>query len=152
MLDDTVNDIFLNRYRLVLWIYWFCTWHVNICFSFANLKQVKSEKGRHVYSQILNREHMFRIMYWHVLHFLCLSQPVCLVTARAGVLLSQYLDYAAAVWGLVYVWLIWVIKLYAIKFYPYWYLFTHESIVYFLAPTVRALAFIFCVWQVNKSH
>jgi hypothetical protein len=65
----------------------------------------------------------------------------------ADVLLSQYLEYAAAFWGLVYVWLIWLIKLYAIKFYPYWYLFTCKFIVYFIAPTVQALAFIFCVWK-----
>jgi hypothetical protein len=56
---------------------------------------------------------------------------------HADVLLSQYLDYAVAVWGLVYVWLIQDTKLYAITFYPYWYLFTFEFFIYFLSPTVQ---------------
>jgi len=38
------------------------------------------------------------------------------------------------------------------KILPLWYLFTCEFIVYFLAPTVQTLAFIFCMWQVNKAH
>lgn len=65
------------------------------------------------------QNHILACASFLVPHTACFNKLYIWFTLCADVLLSQYLDHAAAVWGLVHVWLIWVIKLYAIKFYPY---------------------------------
>jgi hypothetical protein len=99
------------------------------------------------------QNHILACASFLVPHTACFNKLYVWFTLRADVLLSQYLVLTMLLQSeALCMFDLWVIKLYAIKFYPYWYLFTCEFIVYFLAPTVQDLDFTFCVWQVNKAH